>query len=797
MDNINEEAVAATANLGGNARHGDGVGVKEHLNSITNGATARPEGNGAATKLSAATLADLARSGLTAEDAERMGVAEVHASVLRKLLGDKAAERARKAPVYAIPYDETFCRFRFLDGEDPKYLQLIGFGSRLYFPKFGIDWAATLGSKRKLYFCEGEKSSQRAAKEGIPMIALGGCANYSGRQQGAALTAQFNTLGLNGRPIEYVADSDAATNPDVMAAMHTFAKALSQKGAGPIEYLILPPGPDGSKQSYDDFTESGLGAVYEFPKLERHKFGLLTDLYEIREQWAVITEYPVGAILNMRTGDLTKKESYLIATGTKRATTIDARTKKPKMVAAGPEYLNWPYRREYRAISYLPGQPRDLADGSFNAWPGWGCESIKGDVTPWTQFLDHLFGDDLILRRWGEQWIAYPIQYPGAKLQNSLVLRGDQGSGKTTLGVALRRIYGNPNSYVIGNSALSGRFNAPFANKQLIIGAEITSKDKRHDSEQMKTLTDETISIERKGVDPFELPNVANFLYLSNSVVPISIESGDRRYGVAVTKTKLAPEITERLRKWIENGGAEAIRYHLEHLDLTGFNPYGPAPENDAKRETMKGSQGLYDSWASKIMEDDERPTICTFEDLKHNATQEISGFPNPAYMRDALTRAGAKDSNKSIRINPGDRNLKRAVWFLREIPRGIEWTDSTLRDALLWDVKFREQTFQVCLHSDSFLDDFLAKRRENPGERIKREIIEQLDRMAVANMEECPRDGTPAEKAVLQAKRDAIFAAREAFRDRPWTWAGDEGGNHAPADAANPSPNPEAKSHE
>jgi hypothetical protein len=88
-------------------------------------------------KLSPEILADLARSGLDANDAAQMLIFEVSEAELRAIFGRKTAKRARKAPVYAIPYSDSFCRFRFLDGdsEQPKYLQTPNSGARLYFSR--------------------------------------------------------------------------------------------------------------------------------------------------------------------------------------------------------------------------------------------------------------------------------------------------------------------------------------------------------------------------------------------------------------------------------------------------------------------------------------------------------------------------------------------------------------------------------------------------------------------------------------------------------------------------------------
>ena len=71
--------------------------------------------------------------------------------------------------------------------------------------------------------------------------------------------------------------------------------------------------------------------------------------------------------------------------------------------------------RTFTGIDYLPGQPRLLPDGKYNAWQDWGCASISGDVTPFHGLLKQLVPDDEELRRAVLQDLAAPIAMPGPR----------------------------------------------------------------------------------------------------------------------------------------------------------------------------------------------------------------------------------------------------------------------------------------------------------------------------------------------------------------------------------------------
>jgi putative DNA primase/helicase len=63
---------------------------------------------------------------------------------------------------------------------------------------------------------------------------------------------------------------------------------------------------------------------------------------------------------------------------------------------------------------------------------------------------------------WLLDWLAYPLQNPGAKMQSCILIHGAQGAGKNTFFGTLLEIYSNEYSVEFGPAQLENRFNAVF-----------------------------------------------------------------------------------------------------------------------------------------------------------------------------------------------------------------------------------------------------------------------------------------------------------------------------------------------
>lgn len=97
-------------------------------------------------------------------------------------------------------------------------------------------------------------------------------------------------------------------------------------------------------------------------------------------------------------------------------------------------WLRSPKRRTHTNIDFVPGGGLTIHN-NINLWQGWGVVPVVGDLKPWEEMLDHLFTGHPDMRRWFEQWAAYPIQHPGEKLTTAVVLwSAKQGVGKSMIG---------------------------------------------------------------------------------------------------------------------------------------------------------------------------------------------------------------------------------------------------------------------------------------------------------------------------------------------------------------------------
>ena len=185
-----------------------------------------------------------------------------------------------------------------------------------------------------------------------------------------------------------------------------------------------------------------------------------------------------------------------------------------------------------------------------------------GDVSPWTSLIDHLFSGKQEPRKWFEQWLAYPIQHPGTKLNTAAVLwSARQGAGKTMVGETVGKLY-DSHFKTISAVELHGAYNNWTKACQFVLGEENASSDHRADSNKPKHLiTGSTIVVNEKYQPSFELKNVMNFLFTSNHPDAFHLEDHDRRFFVWEIKAdRLPDDFYSRFVDWRDNqGGLTAL----------------------------------------------------------------------------------------------------------------------------------------------------------------------------------------------------------------------------------------------
>lgn len=221
-------------------------------------------------------------------------------------------------------------------------------------------------------------------------------------------------------------------------------------------------------------------------------------------------------------------------------------------------------------IKYDPSRPSGMyedKDGRFiNTHMESGIRSEKGDFQPWLDFMEHLVVDEkdrLELSR----WCATLIARPGTKMSYGVLLISEtQGVGKGTLGEKiLAPLVGKFNvSYPSENEIVESQFNQWLAHKRLAVVHEIYAGQSSKAYNRLKsTITDRSISVNRKHIAPYDIDNWIHIFACSNSMRAIRLSMDDRRWHLPkITDKKKTKEYWIEFNDWLRNqGGLSFIKY--------------------------------------------------------------------------------------------------------------------------------------------------------------------------------------------------------------------------------------------
>lgn len=356
---------------------------------------------------------------------------------------------------------------------------------------------------------------------------------------------------------------------------------------------------------------------------------------------------------------------------TRKQTAFDAWFKSPK-------------RNQLDDFIMAPGQGH-VADNCLNLWRGWGVTPRSGDVTPWTELVNHLFGECSEDAKHFEQWVAYPIQHPGTKLSTATVIWStQQGIGKSLIGATIARLYGQ-HATTISARELHDPYNGWAKSALFVVGEENSASDRRSDSNRLKyMITGETHHINEKYQPALELKNLSNFLFTSNHPDAFHVEKDDRRlFIVCANAPPKPPEFYKRYGDWMKSSdGQAALMDHLMRLDLTGFNPHGHAPHTSARNEMIEMSKTDVERFAADVFTDDfvdnvMHGEIISLDELTDRFNSTTKGSKsNPTAISRALRRCDAY-ARKRISTTNGRRMLisirNHDKWVTAD---NCEWTD-------------------------------------------------------------------------------------------------------------------------
>lgn len=545
-------------------------------------------------------LAQLARWGLSEHDALGAGIFFTPSA---RALYTKMPDR----PGLALPYynpdgsmkqvlyegqQTPFARIRLL-GDDPnhhqrftkakpaRYLQPAHTGVAAYFCKLIHDWPTILQDPRwPLIITEGEAKAAKGITSGFAVLALGGVFSFT--TAGGAVIADLERITWAGRDTYICFDSDAATNPNVLAAEARLVDELQRKRGAKCRLVRLPP--DGeNKQGMDDFIiAQGAGAFAEL-LTESHSLGALdAKVLELNQHVAYIERE--NMVYDLHSKMFILKESFINGSkysALKHVTVGAGQRAAPKEVSVAQTWLKHSHAARFDEILFRPSEGVTIRSESgrqaLNMWSGF--EPTRGDITPFLELTSHIFknmrGDQ---RELPLKLMIYKAQNPAEKVPLSIMFVGPQGSGKSLWADCMMEAFA-PYGVGLTPATLISEFQGWLETSLVAVINEVKGEDMKKGAEVLRSLISELKRPMNEKFRPARQINAyALYIITANDRSAGSFRADDRRM-IVVNAPK--PDLTglyDRVGAWKHADGPRALMGWMLDFDLRGWKPPARAP---------------------------------------------------------------------------------------------------------------------------------------------------------------------------------------------------------------------------
>jgi hypothetical protein len=259
-------------------------------------------------------------------------------------------------------------------------------------------------------------------------------------------------------------------------------------------------------------------------------------------------------------------------------------------------------------ITYAAGDTVLVSRGGDvygNRWRDARPVAIAGDITPWLEHCRHLVPDADTLEHCFNV-MAYKLQHPQVKINHAVLHTGVQGSGKDTMWYPfIWAVCGDNavNRGLLDSDTMSSQFNYALESEILILNElrEPDAKDRRALANKLKPIIaapPEYLSINRKGLKPYDMVNRCLVLAFSNDAVPITLDSQDRRwFALKSNAPRMAPEVSAKIWSWFARGGVAACAAWLYARDVSAFNPSAAPPVTEFKLTLIEQGMSANESY--------------------------------------------------------------------------------------------------------------------------------------------------------------------------------------------------------
>ncbi|WAJ74558.1 DUF5906 domain-containing protein [Moraxella bovis] len=212
---------------------------------------------------------------------------------------------------------------------------------------------------------------------------------------------------------------------------------------------------------------------------------------------------------------------------------------------------------------------------------------------PITDLLLHLCNSDHAIFVWVMRWLAIPLQNLGTKMDTALIFHGAlQGAGKSMFfDKVMSAIYGEY-AVTLGQGQLEEQYNEWVVDKMYAVFEEIFSGKDRyaHMGKIKQLITGNKIYISKKYSNGWVQDNYVNCVFLSNDIMPLQLDQGDRRFMVVNPSQLISSELRQAVSDALDDPHKTVIRAFLAVLmnyDLGEQNAHTHPPITKAKERLI------------------------------------------------------------------------------------------------------------------------------------------------------------------------------------------------------------------
>lgn len=345
--------------------------------------------------------------------------------------------------------------------------------------------------------------------------------------------------------------------------------------------------------------------------------------------------------------------------------------KKLKSIGTGTAWVNHSERRTFKTgLAFFPD--KDAPEGYYNLWQGWGVNPEQGSWGRMQYHLLHVVCDgnqeayDYLIG-----WMAQAVQHPDRQGEVAVVIHGAKGVGKNTIGNYFSRIFGQHYLYINNSYHLTGNFNAHLRDAVFVVVDEAYfAGDKKGEGVLKSIITEETLTVEKKGQDLITCRNYMHIMMFSNLDWVIRATAKDeRRYFVLCIpeERKRDQDYFTAIYAEMNNGGAAAMLFDLLKYDLSNFNlrsiPQTQALVEQKLRSLDPSIKWLYDCLCKGQIGDwewaDQRFSFLTQKAhegyVRHHKDHSFDGKPlTDATWSKAIRSILKKDDNQPLIVDAG-----------------------------------------------------------------------------------------------------------------------------------------------